>query len=235
MIPRGNDGEIAVWAQVSGKSIAEVGLPFENPSRRQQVAQDQQLKRLEMGWAMDKMLSGELYDSHEEELVLARQRCQRLVKRYNDHAVCDETSLAILDDLLGAKGDKCVVEMPFRCDYGCNIHLGDNVYINFNVSLLDDAEIRIGNNVMIAPNVQLYTTLHPLEPHRRSSHAVYGKPITIGDDVWLCGGAIILPGVSIGNGAVVGAGSVVTKDVPSMCVYAGNPAKFIKKVDSTEE
>ncbi|RLN85191.1 hypothetical protein BBJ28_00015825 [Nothophytophthora sp. Chile5] len=188
-----------------------------------------------MGAEKDKMLRGELYDSHVEELVVERRRCQRLLKRYNDLAVCDETSLTVLGELLGAMGDRCIVEMPFRCDYGSNIYLGENVYINFNVVLLDVCEIHVGNNVLFAPNVQIYTATHPLDPELRATNAQFGKPIRIGDDVWLGGGAIVLPGVSIGRGAVIGAGSVVTKDIPPMCVYAGNPAKFIKKIEQKQE
>ncbi|KAG9399035.1 Maltose acetyltransferase [Aphanomyces cochlioides] len=179
-----------------------------------------------------KMLRGELYSSVDPELVRERQEARKLVKKYNDLDGAETPEAQeILSQLLGAKGKDCFIEMPFRCDYGSNIRLGDNVYMNFNCVLLDVCEITIGNRVLLAPNVQLYTATHPLGPNARSSGYEFGKPITIEDDVWLGGNVTVVPGVTIGRGAVIGAGSVVTKDVPPMCVYAGNPAKFIKKIE----
>ncbi|KAI9911168.1 hypothetical protein PsorP6_009911 [Peronosclerospora sorghi] len=188
--------------------------------------------RLQMETEKTKMLRGELYFSMDPALFQERQETRKLVKKYNelDGAETYEAQ-DIMTKLLGAKGSECFIEMPFRCDYGSNIRLGDNVYMNFNCVLLDVCEISIGNRVMFAPNVQLYTATHPLGPKARASGYELGKPITIEDDVWIGGNVVVLPGVTVGRGAVIGAGSVVTKSVPPMCVFAGNPAKFIKKVE----
>ncbi|KAF4319041.1 hypothetical protein BBO99_00004653 [Phytophthora kernoviae] len=182
-----------------------------------------------------KMLRGELYLSADPDLVAERQATRELVKKYNDLAVAESPKAqAIMAELLGAQGRDCMIEMPFRCDYGSNIRMGDNVYMNFNCVLLDVCEITIGSRVLFAPNVQIYTATHPLGPKARFSGYELGKPITIEDDVWIGGNAVVMPGIRIGRGAVIGAGSVVTKDVPPFCVYAGNPAKFIKKIDPEE-
>ncbi|KAG6610776.1 Maltose O-acetyltransferase [Phytophthora cinnamomi] len=179
-----------------------------------------------------KMLRGELYFSMDPALFKERQETRKLVKKYNELEGAETPEAQeILTKMLGAKGRECFIEMPFRCDYGSNIRLGDNVYMNFNCVLLDVCEITIGDRVMFAPNVQLYTATHPLGPKARASGYELGKPITIEDDVWIGGNVTVVPGVTIGRGAVIGAGSVVTKDVPPMCVYAGNPAKFIKKIE----
>ncbi|RLN88988.1 hypothetical protein BBJ28_00026380 [Nothophytophthora sp. Chile5] len=183
-----------------------------------------------------KMLRGDLYRVADETLVADRQAARVLLKQYNDLVIAESPEAqAVLTRLLGAKGRECMVEMPFRCDYGYNIRLGDNVYMNFNCVLLDGCEITIGDRVMFAPNVQLYTASHPLDPDVRSSGLELGKPITIEDDVWIGGNVVVLPGVRIGRGAVIGAGSVVTKDVPAMSIYAGNPAKLIRKIEPKAE
>ncbi|RLN98287.1 hypothetical protein BBJ28_00022043 [Nothophytophthora sp. Chile5] len=187
---------------------------------------------LDMDTEKAKMLRGELYLSADPTLVAERQATRVLVKQYNDLAVAESPEAqALLTRLLGANGRECMVEMPFRCDYGSNIRLGDNVYMNFNCVLLDVCEITIGNRVLFAPNVQLYTATHPIDPVERFSGRELGKPITIEDDVWIGGNVVVLPGVRIGRGAVIGAGSVVTKDVPAMSIYAGNPAKLMRKIE----
>ena len=127
-------------------------------------------------------------------------------------------------------GDRVVVKQPIRFDYGCNTYFGNNVYINYGVQILDVCEVRIGNDVLIAPNVQILAACHPLDPEERRSGKEFGKPITIGDNAWIGGGVIICPGVKIGETAVIGAGSVVTKDIPANCVAAGNPCKIMKKI-----
>lgn len=179
-----------------------------------------------------KMLRGELYNSLDEQLMQERLRARELVAQYNQQAAGSAGANETLQELLGSFGKDVFIEPPFRCDYGSNIHVGDGVYMNFNCVLLDVCEIRIGARTLLAPGVQLYAATHPLDVATRRSGLENGKPITIGEDVWLGGGVIVLPGVTIGNGSVIGAGSVVTKDVPPMCIYAGNPAKFIKKVDA---
>uniref|UniRef100_K3X0T4 Maltose/galactoside acetyltransferase domain-containing protein n=1 Tax=Globisporangium ultimum (strain ATCC 200006 / CBS 805.95 / DAOM BR144) TaxID=431595 RepID=K3X0T4_GLOUD len=183
-----------------------------------------------MATEKEKMLRGELYRVDAaliEELV----RTRRLVKKFNSCVVYDAEAKAVLKELFGSMGEDVLIMEPFRCDYGSNIHLGDGVFMNFNCVLLDVCEIRIGARTLLGPGVQIYTATHPLDVETRRSGLEYGKPITIGDDVWIGGGAIICPGVTIGNGSVIGAGAVVTKDVPPMCVYAGNPAKLIKKIE----
>ncbi|OWZ15583.1 Maltose O-acetyltransferase [Phytophthora megakarya] len=180
-----------------------------------------------------KMLRGDLYIPTDPTLSAERHSTRELLRQFNNMAQAKTPEAqALMNKLLGSKGDKCLIEMPFRCDYGYNIRMGDKCYINFNCAMLDVCKITIGNRVMLGPNVQLYTASHPLNPELRASGVMSGKSITLEDNVWIGGNSVVLPGVRIGNGAVIGAGSVVTKDVPPMCVYAGNPAKFIKKIES---
>ncbi|KAH7466001.1 hypothetical protein KRP22_014984 [Phytophthora ramorum] len=179
-----------------------------------------------------KMIRGDLFIAADSTLAEDRYAARELTKKFNDMTQAESPEAkAVMRELFGVMGKDCLVEMPFRCDYGYNIHMGDNVQMNFNCVFLDGCPITIGDRVLIAPNVQLYTASHPLDPEVRSSGIEVGKPITIEDDVWIGGNAVVVPGVTIGRGSVIGAGSVVTKDVPPMCVYAGNPAKFIKKIE----
>jgi len=178
-----------------------------------------------------KMLAGELYDATDPELAeertLARERCRAL----NQSSPRDESLRRdTVKKLFASGGDSVCVEPPFRCDYGTNIYLGKKVYLNFDCVILDVCEVRIGNHVFIAPGVHLYTATHPLEAELRRTQE-FGKPVTIGNDVWLGGKSIVCPGVTIGDRSVIGAGSVVTKDVPAGVVVAGNPAKVIRRID----
>lgn len=177
----------------------------------------------------EKMLAGELYNSFDPELIAERCSCRLLLKQFNDSKP-DETELRqnILKKLLASQGDNLLIEPPFYCDYGSNITLGQNVYFNFNCVVLDVAPITIGDQVLIAPNVQIYTATHPLDWKLRSQGLEYAQPITIGSHVWIGGGAIICPGVEIGDRSVIGAGSVVTKNIPADVVAAGNPCKIIR-------
>jgi maltose O-acetyltransferase len=178
------------------------------------------------------MLAGELYLSADRELVELRRRARRQTRAYNETTEEEpDKRRAILTELFGAAGPRLEVETPFRCDYGWNIFAGDNLYMNFGCVLLDCAPIRLGRNVMMAPNVHLYTATHPVDPVVRASGRELAFPITIGDDVWLGGGAIVCPGVTIGDGAVIGAGSVVTKDIPALCVAVGNPCRVIRTIE----
>jgi maltose O-acetyltransferase len=180
----------------------------------------------------EKMLAGELYVALDPELVALRARCRELCYDLN-HSRDSEGDLRrrIFRELLGAGGDTAWIEPPFYCDYGGNLYLGANVFMNFNCIVLDVAPVRIGSRVMFGPNVQVYTATHPLDAAARSSGQEYAKPITIGDDVWVGGSAVILPGVTIGDRAVIGAGAVVTKDVPADVFAAGNPCKVIRKLE----
>ncbi|ETK89037.1 hypothetical protein F441_06944 [Phytophthora nicotianae CJ01A1] len=193
---------------------------------------DKQVESTMMETERAKMLRGELYNPMHPDLLKERQETRKLVNKYNKLESAESPEAQeILTKMLGAKGRDCLVDIPFRCDCGSNTRLGDNVYMNSNCVLLDEGEITIGNRVMLAPNVQLYTATHPLEPNTRATGYERTKSITIEDDVWIGGSVVVVPGVTIGRGAVIGAGSVVTKNVPPMCVYAGNPAKFIKKIE----
>ena len=181
----------------------------------------------------EKMIAGEMYDPMDKVLVDDRLRARLLFQKIN--AIQEdrkEERDQLLYSLMGAAGEGLWIEPPFYCDYGYNIELGDHVFMNFNCCILDVAPVRMGNNVMLAPNVQIYTATHPLDAKGRNSGREFAKPITIGNNVWLGGGAIVCPGVTIGNGVVVGAGAVVTKDVPDNVFVGGNPAKVIKEIDN---
>lgn len=159
-----------------------------------------------------------------------RLRARHLVHRYN-HTAPDEKAerRALFADLLG-QSEGAYIEPSFRCDYGYNIYLGNNFYANFDCVMLDVCPVRIGDNCMLAPGVHIYTATHPLDATERNSGLEYGKPVTIGDNVWIGGRAVINPGVTIGDNAVIASGAVVTKDVPANAVVGGNPAKIIKMI-----
>jgi maltose O-acetyltransferase len=178
----------------------------------------------------DKMIAGELYDPLDPELSAARDRARDLCQTLNATRETDrEVRRAILRDLFAKGGDTVWMQPPFFCDYGSNIELGERVFFNFNCVVLDVCPVRIGDFTLFGPAVQIYTPMHPLDPVLRRSQE-YGKPVTIGSDVWVGGGALILPGVTIGSRAVVGAGSVVTRDVPDAVFAAGNPCRVIRSL-----
>ncbi|PGZ20166.1 MULTISPECIES: maltose acetyltransferase domain-containing protein [Bacillus cereus group] len=181
----------------------------------------------------EKMLAGEMYIPDDAELVADRVKARRLTCLYNESIEKgDQQCFSLLEQLLGSSADgKPHINADFRCDYGYNIHVGKNFFANFNCVILDVCEVKIGDNCMMAPGVHIYTATHPLHPVERNSGKEYGKPVKIGDNVWIGGGAIINPGISIGDNVVIASGSVVTKDVPYNVVIGGNPAKIIKKLD----
>ena len=179
------------------------------------------------------MLAGELYDASDAELVRVRLRARVMLHELNiSHPSDDVARRRILCELFGSGGDSVWLEPTFRCDYGTNIYLGKKVYFNFDCVILDVCEVRLGDFVFVAPGVHIYTATHPLDPVLRRTQE-FGKPVTIGNDVWIGGKAIICPGVTIGDRSVIGAGSVVTKDVPPGVVVAGTPAKIIRSIDGT--
>ncbi len=181
----------------------------------------------------EKMLAGELYDAHDPELVEARERARDLCHDLNLSREREQQKRrTILQDLLGSGGESVWMQPPFYCDYGSNIYLGDNVYFNFNCVILDVCEVRIGDHSFFGPAVQIYAATHPLNATLRRTQE-FGKPVSIGSDVWVGGGAMILPGVNIGSRTVIGAGSVVTRDVPDGVLAAGNPCRVIREI--TEE
>lgn len=179
----------------------------------------------------EKMLAGEDYRAWDPQLAAERLRARGLCQQLNSLAPSAPASkrAALLTELFGTPTDAYITP-PFYCDYGCNIAFGSNVYFNFNCIILDVAKVSIGNNVLFGPSVQIYTALHPMNADERRSGIEYGKPITIGNDVWLAGGVIVCPGVSIGDGSVIGAGSVVVKAVPASVFAAGNPCRVIRRL-----
>ena len=180
----------------------------------------------------EKMLAGELYQAFGEELFQERQRAKRLCRAFN--ATTEEQMAerdGILRELLGTCGANAFVEPAFRCDYGYNIHVGENFYANYDLVILDVCEVRIGKNCMIAPRVSIFTAAHPLDAETRISGLEFGKPVTIGDNVWIGGHAVINPGVTIGDNAVIAAGAVVTKDMPANAVVGGVPAKVLRLLE----
>ncbi|NUO47387.1 MAG: sugar O-acetyltransferase [Polyangiaceae bacterium] len=177
----------------------------------------------------EKMLVGELYDPLDAELVAGRERARDLCVALNATRELDQAERRqILEQLLGTGGDSVWMQPPFYCDYGSNIHLGQRVFFNFNCVVLDVCEVRIGDYTLFGPGVQILTPLHPLDAELRRKQEL-GKPIEIGSDVWVGGGALILAGVRIGSRAVIGAGSVVTRDVPDGAFAAGNPCRVIRE------
>lgn len=181
--------------------------------------------------AKQRMLDGALYQADDPELEADALRARRLEERYNTSAPEDDAGRrAILEELLGSVGAGTVIRPPFRCDYGTNLHIGAGSFANFGLVALDVAAIRIGDHVQMGPNVQLLTPTHPLDPDLRRAGWEAAEPITIGDNVWLGGGVIVLPGVSIGADTVVGAGAVVPRDLPSGVVAVGNPARVVRQL-----
>lgn len=178
----------------------------------------------------EKMLAGELYSAADEELVRDRDYARNLTFEFN-HTKPSEKQLRqdILKQLIVAKGS-FYVEAPFNCDYGYNIQVGDNFYANYGCIILDVNKVSIGDHVLLAPNVQIYTAAHPIDPLLRLSGKEFAKPVNIGNNIWIGGGAIICPGVKIGNNVTVGAGSVVTKDIPDNVVAVGNPCRVIRGI-----
>jgi maltose O-acetyltransferase len=176
----------------------------------------------------EKMLAGELYDPLDAELVSARARARDLCLTLNATREAEQDARRrILQSLFGAGGDTVWMQPPFFCDYGANIELGERVFFNFNCVVLDVCRVRIGSHTLFGPSVQIYTATHPFEATLRRTQE-FGKPVEIGSDVWVGGAAIILPGVRIGSRSIIGAGSVVTRDVPDDVFAAGNPCRVIR-------
>ncbi len=180
----------------------------------------------------EKMLRGELfYAGSDEALIKERIKCKSLCHEYNSISPgnIDERK-KILKQIIGKTKTNYYIEQPFYCDYGYNIEIGENFYSNHNIVILDCAKVTFGDNVLIGPNCGFYTAEHPIDAITRNKGLEYAKPITVGNSVWIGGGTTILAGVSIGNNSIIGAGAVVTKDVPNNVIVAGNPAKIIKEI-----
>jgi maltose O-acetyltransferase len=177
----------------------------------------------------DRMLSGELYRPDDPELVVSRRACQRLVGLFNAGPAGGERSRQVLRQLLGSLGEGSEIIPRFQCDYGTQISIGAGCFINYDAIFLDCASITIGDNVSIGPRAQLVTALHPVDDRQaRRAGWESAAPIALGDNVWLAAGVIVCPGVTIGDDTVIGAGSVVTKDVPAQVLAAGSPCRVIR-------
>lgn len=183
-----------------------------------------------------KMLNGELYLASDKELTAMKKNANNLFDKINNSKMNDhKIRKRYFKKLLGTIGNDYNINKPFYCDYGVNIHIGNNFYANFNTTMLDVAEIRIGNNVMFGPNVNIYTAGHPIDPDVRNSQLEFGKKVTIGNNVWVGGSVVINPGVTIGNNVVIASGSVVTKSFNDNVIIGGNPAKILRKIDENDK
>ena len=182
-----------------------------------------------------KMKAGKLYDAnYDEELLAERAACADLTYELNQLRPSKaEERDALVRRILGKVKGNCTIVSPFFCDYGYHIEVGENFFANMNCVILDEAPVKFGDNVFVAPNCGFYTAGHPLDAERRNQGLEYARPITVGDDVWIGAGVSVLPGVTIGQGAVIGAGSVVNRDIPPRVLAAGNPCRVIREI--TEE
>lgn len=179
----------------------------------------------------EKMLNGEVYDAVHPEFFRRLEHTREKLWEYNNLRPGEtEARDSIIRSLFGTVAGRFHINQPFRCDYGVNIHIGDNFFANFNLTILDEGEVRFGDNVFIGPNVSIYTACHPLDAESRNTGVEWAEGVTIGNNVWIGGSATILPGVTVGDNAVIGAGSVVTRSVPADVVVAGNPAKIIRRI-----
>lgn len=180
----------------------------------------------------EKCRAGGLYDAnHDRQLIEERLRCKRLCFEYNrlDPGL-EERREEMLRGLLGKTGKNFLIEQPFLCDYGYNIGIGENFYANVNCVILDEAAVTFGDNVFIGPNCAFYTAAHPLDAGQRRLGLEFARPISVGSDVWIGGNVVVLPGVTIGDGCIIGAGSVVTRDIPAGFLAFGNPCRVIRKL-----
>lgn len=184
----------------------------------------------------DQMRSGQLYIDTDEELTRERLRCKELVYDYNmTRPGEEEKQQALIRTIFGSVGEHIFIEPPMHLAYGTNVSIGDYFYANFNMTIVDDIEVTIGRHVMFGPNVTLSVTGHPVHPDLREYGRQFSKPIHIGNHIWIGAGAIILPGITIGDNSVIGAGSVVTKDVPANVVAVGNPCRILREITDKDK
>lgn len=183
----------------------------------------------------EKMLTGELYLAFCDELVQERDRTKEVLFEYNNlPPSATQRRTELLKQFFGSTGQQLLVEQPFRCDYGYNIHVGENFYSNMGCTILDEAKVTFGNNVLLAPNVSIYTAGHEVNVARRVAGWEYAYPVTIGNNVWIGGNVVILPGVTIGDNSIIGGGSVVTKSIPANVIAVGNPCKVLRAMTEEE-
>jgi maltose O-acetyltransferase len=180
----------------------------------------------------EKKQSGTLYDPTDSELVAERTQARELTRQYNQTKESEaDRRQELLSELFGTADNTTHINPPFQCDYGYNIHVGENFFAHFDCVVLDTCRVDIGKNCMIAPGVHIYTATHPLDANERINGPEYGKPVTIGDNVWIGGRAVLNPGVTVGDDSVIASGAVITEDVPDGVVVQGNPAEIVKKLD----
>lgn len=196
---------------------------------------------------LEKCMAGEWYDCHDKVFLEFKNNAHRLLMKYNSLPYDrKEEKYQVLREMLGSIGTKVSIGHSFICDYGCNIHIGNNVTVNTGCTFVDCNKITIGNNVLIAPNVQIYTATHPIDLNERLTPVetaegtdyirhTFALPVTVEDGCWIGGGVIILPGITIGKGSVIGAGSVVARDIPPNSLAAGNPCRVIRKINGSPE
>lgn len=181
---------------------------------------------------LDGLRSGEWVNGFEEGIGRYLDICEELCFEFNSIPPSRKGERReVLRRIFGSVGENCTINPPFRCDFGSNIRIGDNFTGNFNLTILDEAEVVIGDNVFIGPNTSLCTVIHSFKPDERNRGIMRARPVTVGSDVWIASNVVVLPGVTIGDGAVAGAGSVVTKDVAPYTLVAGNPARFIRNIE----
>lgn len=186
--------------------------------------------------AKEKMIAGELFLDTTRELFKERQHAKVILQQFNTmDPIRVKARHQLLKSILGETKGPFFIEPPFRCDYGYNISLGENFYANFNLCILDGAPVIIGDDVMIAPNVSLFTAGHPIDPGIRTEGWEFSKPIEIGNRVWIGGNSVINPGVRIGENSIIGSGSVVTKDIPANVIAAGNPCRVLREINADDQ
>lgn len=190
-----------------------------------------------MATEKEKMMRGELYDANYDATLLAeRKACKTLLHELNHLPPAEDSRRKqLLDRIIGKSEGNFIIESPFHCDYGYNISLGKNFYMNVNCVILDEAKVTFGDNVFIAPGCGFFTAGHPFDVELRNAGIEYARPITIGDNVWIGGNVTILPGVTIGDNCVIGAGSVVCKDIPADSLAVGNPCKVIRDISTQQK
>lgn len=194
-------------------------------------------KRLFMESEKEKCRQGKLYDAnYDKELIAERQICKDICHEYN-HLLPSNLNRRkeVLARLLGKTGRDFLIEQPFFCDYGYNVEIGENFFANYNCVILDEAKVRFGDNVFVAPNCGFYTAGHPFDVELRNKGLEYARPITIGNNVWIGANVCVLPGVSIGDNCTIGAGSVVNKDIPAGTLAVGNPCRVIRRIDEDRQ
>lgn len=179
----------------------------------------------------ERMLSGRLYNAQNEELVRMNKNAKRLIRLFNQTQEGEsDKRIGLLKELLGSTGEKIWIEPPFHCDYGCHVSVGEGFYANYDCIILDVCPVTIGERVLLGPRVCIYTAAHPMDAAVRATGLEYGKPVVIGDDVWIGGNSVINPGVTVGSNTVIGSGSVVTRSIPSGVIAVGNPCRVLRPI-----